>query len=168
LAGCRPARLERNDTDMTASETMREMLSAMARKGWRITEQRRTLARIFAEHEGYLSPKEVYDQMNARHPGVSLDTVYRNLRELSDMGVLEQFVMMDGGLKFRANCHVRHHHHLICLSCEKTLPLEYCPMEDRVDLPGNYKILHHRFEVYGICEDCQTNGASSAERTPET
>ncbi len=48
-----------------------------------------------------------------------------------------------------------HHHHLICVNCEKTLPFDYCPMDRGLELPGNYKVLRHRFEVYGICESCQ-------------
>ena len=72
---------------------------------------------------------------------MSFDTVYRNLRLLSEMGALEQFYFMEGGLKFRASCLDHHHHHLICINCEKTLTFEYCPMEQKLDLPGNFKIM---------------------------
>jgi Fur family zinc uptake transcriptional regulator len=137
---------------------VKEMLDTMARNGWRVTEQRRTLAQIFADYEGYLSPKDVYNQMSVCYPGMSLDTVYRNLRILSEMGVLEHFYFMEGGLKFKGSCTAHHHHHLICVSCEKTLPFDYCPMDQGPSLPGNYKVLRHRFEVYGICEECQTLG----------
>lgn len=132
-----------------------DMLAAMSRNGWRITDQRRTLANIFASTEGYLSPKDVYDEMSRSYPSVSFETVYRNLRMLSEMGVLEQFYFMEGGLKFKGSCIDHHHHHLICVNCEKTLTFEYCPMEQQLKLPGEYKILNHRFEVYGICENCQ-------------
>ncbi len=138
-----------------------EMLAAMARSGWRITDQRKTLAHIFASNEGYLSPKDVYDEMSRIYPSVSFETVYRNLRMLSEMGVLEQFYFMDGGLKFKGSCIDHHHHHLICVNCEKTLTFEYCPMEQQLQLPGDYQILNHRFEVYGICETCQ---AASQEK----
>lgn len=139
-----------------------DMLAAMSRNGWRITDQRRTLANIFASTEGYLSPKDVYDEMSRSYPSVSFETVYRNLRMLSEMGVLEQFYFMEGGLKFKGSCIDHHHHHLICVNCEKTLTFEYCPMEQQLKLPGEYKILNHRFEVYGICENCQT--AAAAEK----
>jgi Fur family zinc uptake transcriptional regulator len=132
-----------------------DMLNTMSKHGWRITEQRKTLAQIFVDHDGYLSPKDVYDQMSQRYPSVSFDTVYRNLRMLSEMGVLEHFYFMEGGLKFRENCLSHHHHHLICVNCEKTLAFEDCPMDRGVQLPGSYKILRHRFEVYGVCETCQ-------------
>ncbi|SFD80218.1 Fur family transcriptional regulator, zinc uptake regulator [Paenibacillus catalpae] len=132
-----------------------EMVNTMSRHGWRITEQRKRLAQIFVDHDGYLSPKDVYDQLSNYYPNVSFDTVYRNLRMLSEMGVLEHFYFIDGGLKFRESCNSHHHHHLICVNCEKTLAFEDCPMELGVQLPGNFKILRHRFEVYGLCEECQ-------------
>ncbi|RKP58222.1 transcriptional repressor [Cohnella endophytica] len=140
---------------MSKSNNVHEMLNIMSKNGWRITDQRKSLAQIFSDHPGYLSPKDVYDHMSEKYPSVSFDTVYRNLRMMNDMGVLEQFYFMDGGLKFRANCLDHHHHHLICINCEKTLTFDYCPMDNGVELPGNYKIVNHRFEIYGLCEDCQ-------------
>lgn len=140
---------------MSDKTTVEEMIGIMMKNGWRITEQRRMLAVIFAKSDGYLSPKYVYDQMAIPYPSVSFDTVYRNLRLLSDMGALEQFYFIDGGLKFRSTCLDHHHHHLICTQCEKTLTFDYCPMEAAVPLPGKFKITSHRFEIYGICDDCQ-------------
>jgi Fur family zinc uptake transcriptional regulator len=140
---------------------VQDMIDIMTRHGWRITEQRKKLAEIFAKADGYLSPKDVYDQMTVKYPNVSFDTVYRNLRLLSEMGALEQFYFMDGGLKFRASCTEHHHHHLICVNCEKTLTFDYCPMEQLLHLPGSFKIMNHRFEVYGVCEECQNQTAKS-------
>jgi Fur family zinc uptake transcriptional regulator len=141
---------------VTENNKVKDMLDTMSRNGWRVTEQRKKLAQIFVEHDGYLSPKDVYDQMTVSYPSVSFDTVYRNLRMLSEMGVLEHFYFMEGGLKFRESCLAHHHHHLICVNCEKTLAFEDCPMDQGVKLPGNFKILRHRFEVYGLCESCQS------------
>ncbi|MFC5652006.1 Fur family transcriptional regulator [Paenibacillus solisilvae] len=145
---------------MAHTNMMKQMIDVMSRSGWRITEQRRMLAEIFAKTDGYMSPKDVYDQMTVSYPSVSFDTVYRNLRLLSEMGALEQFYFMDGGLKFKGSCLNHHHHHLICINCEKTLTFEYCPMEQQLNLPGNFKITNHRFEVYGLCENCQKEPAA--------
>ncbi|AJY76234.1 Fur family transcriptional regulator [Paenibacillus beijingensis] len=147
---------------MAEANLVQEMVGIMSRNGWRITEQRRKLAEIFAKSDGYLSPKDVYDQMAVHYPGVSFDTVYRNLRLLSEMGALEQFYFMEGGLKFRGSCTSHHHHHLICVNCEKTLSFDYCPMEHSLMLPGNFKIVSHRFEVYGVCEQCQKEQAAES------
>jgi Fur family zinc uptake transcriptional regulator len=146
---------------MDHTNMMKQMIDIMSRSGWRITEQRRMLAEIFAKTDGYLSPKDVYDQMTVTYPSVSFDTVYRNLRLLSEMGALEQFYFMEGGLKFKGSCLNHHHHHLICINCEKTLTFEYCPMEQKLNLPGHFKITNHRFEVYGLCENCQNEQAAT-------
>ncbi len=81
---------------MSEHFTDTEMLEMMAKNGWRITDQRRTLAQLFSETDAYLTPKDVYEHMKQKYPGVSFDTVYRNLRMLSEMGVLEQFYFLDG------------------------------------------------------------------------
>jgi Fur family transcriptional regulator, zinc uptake regulator len=140
---------------MTDVITLQNMLDSMVKKGWRITEQRRRLAELFAKTEGYVSPKDVYEYMREDYPGVSFDTVYRNLRLMSEMGILEQFYFMESGLKFKANCTTHHHHHLICVNCEKTVTFDYCPMWNVPGLPGNFEIINHRFEIYGVCEACK-------------
>ncbi|GCL70143.1 Fur family transcriptional regulator [Paenibacillus naphthalenovorans] len=133
--------------------TIEEILKAMSAKGWRITDQRKSLASLFAESRGYLAPKDVYEYMRQQYPGVSFDTVYRNLRLLTEMGVLEQIYLNDG-LKFRARCESHHHHHLICISCERTIPFEFCPMKQMDGVPTDFQVLNHRFEILGYCGDC--------------
>ncbi|PZE21769.1 Fur family transcriptional regulator [Paenibacillus xerothermodurans] len=144
----------------SVQEAVQEMVQTMASKGWRITDQRRSLAALFAEAPGYLSPKDVYESMRQKYPGVSFDTVYRNLRLLSEMGVLEQFYLNDG-LKFRARCHSHHHHHMICLQCEKTMPFEFCPMKQLSHLPDDFQIVNHRFEIFGYCPECAGERAAT-------
>jgi len=135
--------------------TSEEMIKMLANKGLRITEQRKTLANIFAESEGYLSPKDVYEQMSSYYSGLSFDTVYRNLRILLEMNVIEQFVFEDG-IKFKAHCHENiHHHHLICLECEKTVSIMFCPMKQVPGIPETFQVINHKFEVYGYCEACK-------------
>ena len=134
--------------------TLQQMLNAMSNQGWRVTNQRRWLATLFVKTEGYLSPKDVYEHMIEKYPNVSFDTVYRNLRLLSEMGVLEQFYYKDG-LKFRANCLSHHHHHMICLNCEKTFTFEFCPMTQLPELSKDFHIMNHRFDIFGLCNDCE-------------
>ncbi len=138
----------------TTEETIKEMITAMERKGWRITEQRKDLAALFAEEDVYLSPKDVYDHMKEKYPTVSLDTIYRNLRLLNEMKVLEQFHLSDT-IKFKARCQTHHHHHVICVNCEKTYTFEFCPMQYVSNLPEQFNILNHKFEIFGHCADCK-------------
>jgi Fur family zinc uptake transcriptional regulator len=139
----------------------------MSENGLRITEQRRTLVKLFADAPGYLLPKDVYDHMQHTYPGLSFDTVYRNLRVLLDLGIVEQIVFEEG-VKFKLHCEEpQHHHHMICLHCEKTLPIRSCPMPE-TEVPGGFQVVKHKFEVYGYCRDCRESAepAAAEERPP--
>lgn len=133
---------------------VKDIIRLMSEKGMRVTEQRKTMAKLFVEHEGYLAPKEVYDHMSKSYPGMSFDTVYRNLRILNDIDVVEQFIFEDG-VKFRLRCHTdEHHHHFICLECQHTYPFDYCPMDHLDQVPDGFKPVKHKFDIYGYCKQC--------------
>lgn len=135
--------------------TSDKMLRMLADNGLRITEQRKTLVDIFVETDGYLTAKDIYEKMRSHYSGLSFDTVYRNLRIMLEMNVIEQFVFEDG-LKFKVSCSEQvHHHHLICMECERTVPITFCPMEQVQAMPRTFKVIKHKFEVFGYCEACQ-------------
>lgn len=141
------------EIDVENEQAVQQIIDAMAARGWRITGQRRSLAELFARSEGYLSPRDVYEYMSSQYPGMSFDTVYRNLRLLAEMGVLEQFYLGEG-VKFRARCLSHHHHHLICMKCQKTYTFDFCPMQYMDNLPESFKVTDHRFEIFGYCPEC--------------
>lgn len=133
--------------------TMEEIVGRMSSRGLRVTDQRKTLAKLFAETPGYLSPKDVYEFMGKTYSGLSFDTVYRNLRVMEELGVLEQ-VMFEEGVKFKLHCREEHHHHhMICLQCGLTYPITFCPMEQTV-IPQEFRVVKHKFEVFGYCGEC--------------
>ncbi|MDU2242546.1 MAG: transcriptional repressor, partial [Paenibacillus sp.] len=105
--------------------------------------------------------------MGKEYSGLSFDTVYRNLRVMEELGVLEQVVFEDG-LKFRASCSSEghHHHHMICLQCEKTYPIHFCPMP-LTDAPEQFQVVKHKFEVFGYCKNCRPDGKPQ-DAVPDT
>lgn len=134
-------------------QTFDEIVTLMSVRGLRVTDQRKTLAKLFSESVSYLSPKDVYDHMGKTYTGLSFDTVYRNLRVMEELGVLEQ-VMFEEGVKFKIHCRGGdHHHHMICLDCGKTYPIKFCPM-DQTEVPTDFKVIRHKFEVFGQCKAC--------------
>ncbi|XEC94249.1 Fur family transcriptional regulator [Paenibacillus tarimensis] len=143
----------------------KRMIDTMIRYGLRMTEQRRTIVRLFTEAPGFLSAKEVYLEMVATYKGLSFDTVYRNLNVLEKLGVLELFRFEDGN-KFKASCsnHSHHHHHFICLACNGVYPLDYCPMR-HLKAPDHFKVTKHIFEIYGYCGSCRNNKTDQSRHT---
>ena len=131
-----------------------DVVRKMSEHGWRVTDQRRSLALIFLHAKTYLTPREVYEKMGPQYPGLSFDTVYRNLRLMAEIGIIEQ-ASFDDTIKFKLHCDEHHHHHhMICLRCEQTFSFVFCPMDFVTEMPKAFRVQSHKFEVYGICGDC--------------
>ncbi|SDI86651.1 zinc uptake regulator, Fur family [Alteribacillus bidgolensis] len=136
---------------------VQQALNRLKKEGFKFTGKREKLLHLFAEEKRYLSAKDVLTFMQKLYPGVSFDTVYRNLALFEEMGILEM-TELEGEKRFRFSCSTtKHHHHLICLECGKTKQIHSCPMdwiEESVE--GEFEVTGHKFEIYGYCTECQT------------
>lgn len=135
----------------------RYALEKLKANGYKFTGKREMMVQLFAEENRYLSAKEVLDHMQKTYPGLSFDTVYRNLSLFEDLGILEG-TDWDGERRYRFRCEGDvHHHHLICTECGRTRKLEICPMNAILGQPEDFQITGHRFEIYGRCAECEQN-----------
>jgi Fur family transcriptional regulator, zinc uptake regulator len=136
-------------------------LKQIKNNGYKLTDKREFILELFAQHKRYMSAKEVMEQLKDKIPGLSYDTIYRNLSLFKELDILEA-TDLDGEKKFRLSCSgAKHHHHLICLSCNKTQHVEDCPMSSLALKNDEFQIVDHKFEVYGYCKQCQKNNNKS-------
>ena len=91
-------------------------------EAWRIlgenqlkrTKNREVLLDLFLENDRYLTAGKIKDFMEAENPGISFDTIYRNLSSFTELGILEE-TELSGERHFRMHCDAGvHHHHFIC------------------------------------------------------
>lgn len=135
-----------------------ESMAKLNEAGYKYTKRRADMLAIFANETHFIKAKTVQERMADLYPGMSFDTVYRNLRLFVDYNLIETSEV-NGERVFRQHCNpeMGHHHHFICRNCGKTVPLKMCPLDYFTDqLPG-YKIEGHTFELQGLCADCQEN-----------
>lgn len=124
----------------------------------RWTQQREQLIKILqSSNKHYVAISEVDEQMRRFHHGVSHDTIYRNLKEFQELGIVE-IARHSGGMVVKLSCDpaYQHHHHFICQRCGRVQEIKM--PEGQMDyyqeqLPGA-QITGHSFELYGICADC--------------
>ena len=121
---------------------------------FKVTKKRLRMIELFMEDERYLSAKEIQEMMNKEYPGISYDTIYRNLHTLKDINGVEQ-TTFSGEMQYQISGTDHHHHHFICESCGETRVVQYCPVQTWENELDGVKINSHKVELYGLCEACR-------------
>jgi Fur family ferric uptake transcriptional regulator len=134
--------------------------STLHDRGQRLTPQRQRVLALFERiGEGsHLSAEEVHQRLLGSDDRVSLATVYRTLRLLSSMGLLQELELSEGGRRFElaSDAH-RDHHHLVCVRCGHTEEFESEAVlsagEQAAGLHG-FRLLECVLNVRALCPSC--------------
>jgi Fur family ferric uptake transcriptional regulator len=122
----------------------------------RNTRQRRAVAAILQDLDGFASAQEIHDLLRHRGESVGLSTVYRNLQALVDAAEVDALRNDDGETLYR-QCSTGHHHHLVCRACGRTVEVEGPTVErwaDAIAAENGFADVAHTLEIFGTCGDC--------------
>lgn len=128
-------------------------------EGVRITHQRLEILREIACSSGHPNVAEVYEALRSRLPTLALDTVYRTMKKLSELGLIHPVGYSSDGIRFDADR--TPHHHFLCSLCGEAYDFR-CPSLDAIEIPEEVKKLGDvrgsRMEFRGICVNCIEKG----------
>lgn len=135
---------------------MRTFAVKCQQMGLKVTDQRMEILRALAATEEHPNAGVVYRQVKKRIPTISLDTVHRNLKLLSENGLISILGMSRENLRYYGN--MRPHHHFICVKCGRVCDF----VSERiagVEAPSEAQAfgmpLSVHVEVEGMCLECQ-------------
>jgi Fur family peroxide stress response transcriptional regulator len=133
--------------------------------GIKLTHQRLEIFREVASTEDHPDAETVFQGVRERVPTVSLDTVYRTLWLLEDLGMISTLGPRRERARFDAN--LDSHHHFVCENCGLVRDFEN-PRYDELDVPDDVRrmgsVSRVSVEVRGVCEAC--SGGSRASGDP--
>ncbi|MFZ5471887.1 MAG: Fur family transcriptional regulator [Myxococcota bacterium] len=130
----------------------------MAERGLKNTRQRNLIIDTFFEVGGHLSVEELWSKVRSQDHKVSVATVYRTMKLLSDCGLAHARNFGDGQTRYEAAVGRHHHDHLICTRCGTIVEFENDRIEalqDAVARKHGFRVVSHKMEIYGLCRLCQ-------------
>lgn len=135
------------------------VLLALAVREVRLTTNRRSVLAALEHGQRPLTTDEV-----AAAASVPVSTVYRNLSELVDAGIVVRVAGAGGGDRHELAeaFSEHHHHHLVCTECgivtdfTPSAQLERLIEQEVGALPASvgFEVSHHVFDVRGRCRNC--------------
>jgi len=121
-------------------------------KGLRMTEQRRTIARVLSDAADHPDAEELYRRASSIDPHISIATVYRTVKLFEDAGILERHDFRDGRSRYE-EIPESHHDHLIDVQTGKVVEFrneEIEKLQRRVAEELGFELVDHRLELYGV------------------
>lgn len=141
-----------------------EQFKAAAKEaGVKLTHQRLEIFREVASGLEHPDAETVFRAVQARMPTVSLDTVYRTLWMLNDLGLITTLGSRRESVRFDAN--IEHHHHYVCVCCGLARDFESAEL-NALRIPDAVKgfgsVVTTHVEVRGICDSCAKKKAEKS------
>jgi Fur family ferric uptake transcriptional regulator len=119
----------------------------------RNTRQRSAIRTAIAQADRPLLPQEVLDAAQQEVPGLSIATVYRNLKALVEEGELQAVKLPGENPRFELVGH-KHHHHFQCRQCHRVFDVHGCAGNFTRLAPKGFIVEDHDLTLYGRCTHC--------------
>lgn len=136
-------------------QRLRHFEQAAKKAGLKLTHQRLEIFRVVASSAEHPDAEAVLTSLKPRMPTISLDTVYRTLWLLEDLGLVVILGPRRESVRFDAN--LSRHHHYVCVRCGLTRDFESAEL-NQLPIPqevGEFgRIDTTQVEVRGVCSRC--------------
>ncbi len=122
----------------------------------RMTKQRRIILDVLRGTKTHPTADWIYERVREHVPNISLGTVYRNLKILTEMG--EVLELNYGSTHSRYDGNPALHYHFTCEECGRCFDVSIDVrehLEREVASETGFRVDSHRLEFYGLCRNCQ-------------
>ncbi len=130
--------------------------------GLRVTRARLRIFELLYQENRHYTPDEMLAVLKERGHAMSAATLYQNLRQLADRGILVKLVGPNGVLRYDAN--ISSHDHIVCSVCNRMVDVatdgpkaSLYPRElsAAVSDLSQWQVTGNQIEYRGICPVCR-------------
>ena len=151
------------NTDKQIAEQMGIFSAYLKKNGLKITRQREIVVESFLRTDGHLSTDELYQLVKKKDKAIGYTTVFRTLKALTDCGLARETDLQDGRTRFEHLYNRPHHHHIVCIECNRTIEFlspELEQLQEQIVSNYHFQSVRHQLQIFGVCPDCQNQRPS--------
>ena len=101
------------------------------------------------------SAEDIYDALKSENPNLSLGTVYRNLKQLEELGRIVRVTSVNDRERYDAFC--ENHVHFVCMDCGRVIDAREVDLGLALSacrLSGDKRVDKISILLSGRCESC--------------
>ena len=127
------------------------------KKGVRLTEQRKVIAKVMSDSKIKYGSKdhpdvdELHKRVSLIDKKISIATVYRTVKLLEETGIIERHDFKEGKSRYEPSTD-EHHDHLIDINSGEIVEFvdkDIEELQNKVAKKLGYKLVDHKLELYG-------------------
>lgn len=129
----------------------KQIAKLFAERGLRMTGQRRVIAEVLAGADDHPDVEQLHRRAVKIDPKISIATVYRTVRLLEEVGILNRHDFGDGRARYEESGE-DHHDHLIDTKTGRVIEFqsdEIEALQEKIAEQLGYRLIGHRLELFG-------------------
>ncbi len=122
------------------------------KKGVKLTDQRKIIARIMSESNDHPDVDELYNRASKIDKKISIATVYRTVKLFEEAGILTKHEFKGEKARYE-ELNEGHHDHLIDIKSGEIIEFvdeEIEKLQKKVAEKYGYTLVDHKLELYGV------------------
>ena len=135
---------------------MENITSIFKEKKLKLTPQRLAVYNYLMNTKSHPSAETIYAGMQEQYPTMSLATVYKAVKTLTSVGLIQEINVGEGNFRYDANTAA--HPHIQCLKCGRVddiYDISLDSLNKEAQEKSNYEIISNQVYFYGYCKDCR-------------
>ncbi|EYE88145.1 transcriptional regulator [Fervidicella metallireducens AeB] len=138
---------------------MKDLNLLFKEKNLKLTPQRYAIYKYLKSTKNHPSAESIYEELKEDYPTMSLATVYKTLKTLIELNLVQELNVGEDNFRFDAN--VDSHPHIFCLSCGRVDDVEgvnFTFLNKEIENYTDYSVDTHQLYFYGLCPKCKERG----------
>ena len=136
----------------------KDIISTLKQGGNKITKARVAIVEMLVSEKIPLTVVEIVSRLKVMHVPVDKTTVYREIAFLLEQNILHEVQFGDRKKRYEF-ASLDHHHHVICIRCQKVTDIylenELDVQERAITEQTGFTLVRHSLEFFGICPSCK-------------